>query len=40
MFLKKLSVVLHWGGGGEVGEGGRGRGVLQDNLALLTELMI
>ena len=37
MFLKKLSVVLHWGGGGE---GGRGRGALQDNLALLTELMI
>ena len=35
MFLKKLSVVLHWGGGGE-----GGRGVLQDNLALLTELMI
>ena len=40
MFLKKLSVVLHWGGG-EGGRGrGRGRGVLQDNLALLTELMI
>ena len=36
MFLKKLSVVLHGGGG----KGGRGRGVLQDNLALLTELMI
>ena len=38
MFLKKLSVVLHWGVGGERREGGGG--VLQDSLALSTELMI